>query len=168
MKERRQSSSLFDLVAAQFDGDGVQATSAIKSDGKEYPDSVPMSPPVGYEPPSQLEDLIENLIRRREFNKAAEAAGFDSFEEDDDFEVEDEDYDPRFPETLYEAYFDAKAKRRAAWEAARQAATAQPPVVSSGSGLKDSPAGNPTVGASAPKLPSVDRLAAERREPSDE
>ena len=51
--------------------------------------------------------------------RALAAADVETAEEADDFEV-DEDYDPRFEESIYEAYFEAKSKR-AADVAARQA-----------------------------------------------
>lgn len=119
MKGLRQSTEPEYLLDPMYDADGVQVSSGIGKDGKEYPDPVPMSPPVGYEPPSTLEMLIESVIHRRDFMQALRNADVETPEEADDFDV-DEDEDPRFPETLYEMYFEAKSKR-AAQQAARQA-----------------------------------------------
>lgn len=120
MKERPASSKQRYLIEPRFDEAGNQISSGILYNGQEAPDGVPMAPPIGYEAPTQLEQLIEQLIRRRDFNAAVAAAGSETFEEADDFDVDEEDYDPRFGETIYEKYFEAKSKR-AAQQAARQA-----------------------------------------------
>lgn len=110
MKERRPSTDYW--VSPVFDDDGRQVQSAIGPDGKEYPDSVPLSPPVGFEAPDTLETIVARLMRSREFAAALDRAGIETPEEGDDFDVDDEDYDPRFPETIFEAYFEAKSRRQ--------------------------------------------------------
>lgn len=88
------------LVPAKFDADGVQVSSAIGKDGKEYPDPVPMSPPVGYTPPSDIMQLIERMVTQ---GKAVlEAAEIETEEEANDFEIED---DPLDNLTEYEKVF---------------------------------------------------------------
>lgn len=156
MKERPQSIRW--LIAPRFDESGVQISSGIGVDGLEYPDGVPMAPPIGYEAPTQLEQLIEQILRRRDFNAAAEAAGVETFDEADDFEVEDEDYDARFPETIYEAYFEAKSKR-AAQRAAQPASAGGSGSVSVDQGPKrDDSRSNASV--------SGNRLVESPKEPS--
>lgn len=89
-------------VEPRFDVDGVQASSGIGEDGKEYPDPVPMGPPVGYSPEPDLMTMIRSMVRNEQFRAMAEAEGFETFEEADDFEIED---DPLDPLTEYEKMF---------------------------------------------------------------
>ena len=107
MKARPQ---LPNMLEARFDSDGVQAASGLNAAGQELPDPVPMSPPVGYKPPDDLYVMIDRLIRSRDLMAALAREGYETSEEADDFEV-DEEYDPRFEPTIYEEYFEAKAKR---------------------------------------------------------
>jgi hypothetical protein len=104
VKEHQQpSKDLLPLVEATFDQDGVQATSEIGADGKEYPDPVPMAPPVGYRPPPTIMEMIQTMIRSEQLRTQLDAQGFDTFEEAEDFDIED---DPLDPHTPYEAVFD--------------------------------------------------------------
>lgn len=58
--------------------------------GEEMPDPVPMQPPLGYiKQPSMIEH-VRNMIRSEQLRQEALAAGFESFEEADDFDVPDE------------------------------------------------------------------------------
>lgn len=92
------------LIKPLFDDDGVQVTSGIGQDGKEYPDPVPMSPPIGYTPPSDMLQMLEQLFQR---GKAVlEAAEVETEEEANDFEVEDDPLDALTP---YERVFDPPA-----------------------------------------------------------
>lgn len=76
-------------------------------EGNEIVDSTPMQPPVGLKRPRDLMDSVRSLIRSEMFNRQMAAAGHETFEEADDFEVEDDDtYDPRTP---YEVDFDPPA-----------------------------------------------------------
>lgn len=81
--------------------------------GHEIPDPVPVAPPVGYRAKPSLIESIRSMVRQ-EFSAAAQRAGFESFEEADDFEVGD-DFDPSSP---YEQEFEptpvAELKRRKA------------------------------------------------------
>lgn len=162
MRERRRSTEPDFLIPPLFDDDGVQVSSAIGPDGREYPDPVPMSPPIGYEPPSTLEMLIESVIQRRDFLKAVREADFETPEEADDFDV-DEDEDTRFPETVYEAYFEAKS-RRAAAEAARQAEANQ--RASAGLVSERSAASSARTVVGEPSSDSRDRLVERVGSPS--
>lgn len=78
------------LTKPYFDDDGVQVTSGIGRDGKEYPDPVPMAPPVGYDHPPDLVTMIRSMVRAEEFRRAVDAEGFETFDEADDFETEDD------------------------------------------------------------------------------
>lgn len=60
--------------------------------GREVPDPTPVEMPLGWSRPKPLQDLIKDMIRV-EMSRQAVAAGFESFEEADDFEVDDSDGD---------------------------------------------------------------------------
>lgn len=94
------------LVKPTFDEDGVQALAGIGKDGKEYGDPVPMAPPIGYNNPPPLSAMIKSMVQR-ELSDIADREGFDSFEEGDDFEVEDDEFFDRA--TPYEKHFDPPA-----------------------------------------------------------
>lgn len=74
------------------------------ADGKFYPDPTPIAPPVGYVASPSIADQIRTMIRSEHLRQAAEAAGADTFEQADDFNVGD-DYDPRSP---WEETFDGE------------------------------------------------------------
>lgn len=64
--------------------------------GHEIPDPTPMEPPIGYVKQPSLAEQIRDAIRSHELKKEAEAAGFETFEEAEDFDVGD-DYEPTSP-----------------------------------------------------------------------
>lgn len=70
--------------------------------GQEVPDPTVVEPPLGY---IQQPDIFEQMRRmiRHEVSQAAAAAEFETFEEADDFEVDDEPVDYTSP---WEEYFD--------------------------------------------------------------
>lgn len=97
-----------ELIPAVFDSDGVQVSSSLGNDGKEYPDPVPMAPPVGYTSPPNIMDLIRSMVRNQEVLRLQDEAGIDTFEEADDFDIEDDPLDPLTP---YERVFEAPPAR---------------------------------------------------------
>lgn len=68
-------------------------------EGAEQPDPTPMAPPVGYNRQPTMIEHIRNMVRSEELRRAAAAAGAESFDEADDFDVED---DP-FPVSRFDA-----------------------------------------------------------------
>lgn len=64
--------------------------------GREIPDPIPMQPPVGYKRTPPLRDQIREMVRSERLRLEAEAAGAETFEEADDFDVDD-DLDPYSP-----------------------------------------------------------------------
>lgn len=82
------------------------ARDALSDKGRELPDPTPMAPPLGYKPRPSLAEQIRAMVRSEHLKQAAEAAGAESFEDADDFEV-GEDYDPTSP---YENDFDPPVK----------------------------------------------------------
>lgn len=68
----------------------------LTPDGREIPDPRPIAPPVGYKKQPSMFEHMRSLIRSEQLAREAAAAGFDTFEESDDFDVGD-DYDPTSP-----------------------------------------------------------------------
>ena len=73
--------------------------------GREIPDPTPMSPPLGYKKEPSLREQIRQMILSEKLRQEVEAAGFETMEEADDFDVGD-DFDPR---SGYENDFDPPA-----------------------------------------------------------
>lgn len=143
--------SFFELVPATFDDDGVQVSSAIGSDGLEYPDPVPMEPPIGYKKPPDILDMIRSMVRNEQVLRLQEAAGYESFDEADDLEVDDDPLDPLTP---YEKVFEPPPKQPAA-----AVVDASKPGVSVDSEPKTSVQSNPVVEGSdkPPQIPKVEK-----------
>lgn len=74
--------------------------------GHEVPDPNPMSVPLGMKKPETLAETVRRLVRSERFNQEREEAGEETFDEADDFDVEDFD-----PTTPYEVFFDPVLNR---------------------------------------------------------
>lgn len=70
--------------------------------GREIPDPRPMSIPSGFKRPETLAEQVQRLVRTS-ISRQAEEQGFETFEDSEDFEIEDEMWDPSSP---YEEVFD--------------------------------------------------------------
>lgn len=68
-------------------------------EGRELPDPTPMAIPAGMKRPESLVDTMRRLIRN-EFSKDVGAIGYETFEDANDFDVEEDDAEIR--ETVYE------------------------------------------------------------------
>lgn len=86
-----------------FDQDGIQVSSGILRNGQEDPDPIPMAPPVGFEAPPDLMTMIKTMVHNELINRGLDEAGFETFEESDDFEIYDDPLDPLTP---YERVFE--------------------------------------------------------------
>lgn len=82
--------------------DSVQekwAHKGLTSDGSmEIPDPEPMAPPVGYVKQQSITERIRQMVHDSRVQAALEAQGEETFDEANDFNVEDE----LFPESVYE------------------------------------------------------------------
>lgn len=76
--------------------------SFIAPDGSEHPDPNPMELPIGFERPESIQDLIKRLVTDRVIQKELDDAGLETFDEADDFDVEDEYH----VDSPYEEQFD--------------------------------------------------------------
>lgn len=75
----------------------------------EIPDPVPMSPPIGYHRAPSLIDQVRDMVRSEQLRHMAETTGAETFEESEDFNVED--YEPSSP---WEEQFDPVERLREA------------------------------------------------------
>lgn len=73
---------------------------------REMPDTVPMEIPAGFRKPETMEEIVQRLVRRQ-VSEAADARGDETFEESEDFEIDDM-FDPSSP---YEEVFDPVLQR---------------------------------------------------------
>lgn len=112
--------------------------------GRELPDPTVMDPPIGYIPQPPLHELIRQMVVSEQLRLAAEAEGLESFEDADDFDVDDEtdpsspweeQFDP--PEPLIPDAPESQPAEAATTPQPQSAAPAQTPV----SGV---PSGSPT------------------------
>lgn len=71
--------------------------------GRLKPDPMPLEPPIGYKRTPPLAETIRAMVRGEALAHAARNSGAETFEEADDFDVPDDDYDPRAP---FEEVFD--------------------------------------------------------------
>lgn len=64
--------------------------------GRELPDPSSLAPPIGFVRQPPLHELIRQMVRSEALRQEAAAYDFGSFEDEDDFDVDDE-YDPTSP-----------------------------------------------------------------------
>jgi len=95
--------------AEHFDYQRSPAEGYLHKYGREMPSPLPIAPPIGYKKSPTLAEQIRAMVISEKLKMEALAAGQESFEEADDFEVGD-DYDPRSP---YEETFDPPVVQRA-------------------------------------------------------
>lgn len=86
-----------------YDEDGVQRRAILDEKGREILDPIGVAPPVGYEKPFDMFAHMQNLIRSEHVRLAAMEAGAETFDEADDFDIED---DPADPTSQFEEQFD--------------------------------------------------------------
>lgn len=80
----------------------------LDSQGREVPDDTPVAMPAGFKHPEDLQTIIRRLIRSEEWQKMAESNEMDTFEEAEDFDIDDDMFDPHSP---YEEVFDPVLNR---------------------------------------------------------
>lgn len=80
----------------------------LDSQGREIPDDTPVAMPAGFKHPEDLQTIIRRLIRSEEWQRMAEKNEMDTFEEAEDFDIDDDMFDPHSP---YEEVFDPVLQR---------------------------------------------------------
>lgn len=83
---------------------GMQQISELLPDGREKPDPTPMSAALGKRRAKSIRDNVVEILRSEKWREAMEENGEETFEEADDFDVDD-DFDPSTP---YEEFFEGE------------------------------------------------------------
>lgn len=110
----------------------------LNEDGSPVLDPTPIAPPIGYKKTPSMVEIVRDMVRGERLKAEAEAAGHETFEESEDFDVGD---DPELLRSPYENTFDppledllkagreaiAERDRKAAMEAAGASKTAVDP-----------------------------------------
>lgn len=60
------------------------------ADGRELPDPTPVEVPAGWRQPESVESMLARMVRTK-VSELAEKEGLETFEEANDFDIEDED-----------------------------------------------------------------------------
>lgn len=120
---RRKYKSFLPKAREVLDEDTGEVISSLDSSGSEVLDPTPIAPPVGFTPQPSMVDYVRDLIRSERLKQEMEDAGMETFEESEDFDVDD-DYDPGTP---YENDFDPDIRElQEAVEADKKAKSQEP------------------------------------------
>lgn len=134
------------VVGREAQGDSW-ARNFLDEFGRELVDPTPMAPPVGFKAQPSMFETMRAMVRSASLAAAAAAEGMDSFEDANDFDVPDDDFDPRSP---WEEQFDPGQSDRDIGDAigGRLRPAGAPPGGAGGSPPPEG--GTPAPGASAP------------------
>lgn len=80
----------------------AERSRVLNKERRLIPDPMPLEPPIGYKRSLPLAEQIRAMVRGEALAHAARTSGQETFEEADDFNVDD-DFDPRAP---YEEEFE--------------------------------------------------------------
>lgn len=83
---------------------GRPQVSALSEKGQEIPDSTPHTASLGKRRAKSIRDNVVEILRSEKWREAMEENGEETFEEADDFDVDD-DFDPSTP---YEEFFEGE------------------------------------------------------------
>lgn len=125
--------------------------------GSLVPDSVPLAPPLGYKKQPSMVEIVRDMVRSERLANEARAAGQETFEESEDFEVGDDpellrsewenEFDPPLPELLKAG--DEAVKARSSVPASLPGTDPVPPTEGPGAAGPPSPlVGQPAKPAS--------------------
>lgn len=90
------------MVKRQLDLEEI-IQARLNDDGHEVVSSIPMAPPLGYVKQPSMVDHVRKMVRSEMLRREVEAAGVETFEDADDFDIAD---DPLDPATMYEEVFE--------------------------------------------------------------
>jgi len=79
------------------------ASKGLDANGHQIPDPVPIAPPIGYKRQPSMVEIVREAVRSEALRQAVAAAGHETFEEADDFDVGD---DPELAHSPFENQFD--------------------------------------------------------------
>lgn len=69
----------------------------LHPDGKPILDPVPIAPPIGYKKHPSMVEMVRAMVRSEKLAEEARASGHETFEEAEDFDVDDEPMQMRSP-----------------------------------------------------------------------
>lgn len=136
----------------------------LDENGKFEPDATPMAPPIGYKKQPSMVEIVRNMVRSERLAAELAAQGQETFEEADDFDVDDDppdmrsgwenDFDPPVSELVAAGREVMEARRKAQEERSGEAgvspaAKPKPPV--GGSEAAERPPGKPSGNQSEEK-----------------
>lgn len=75
----------------------------LDENGNARVSSVPMEPPIGYRKQPSMVDIVREAVRNERFQREMEEAGFETFDEANDFEIDEDGVQVRSPYELAEA-----------------------------------------------------------------
>ena len=105
--------------------------------GREVLSDVPKAPPIGFQPSRSIAEMIRDMVRSEKLNSELDAAGMETFEEADDFDVGD-DFDPSSPyEETFEPPLPAKSSTGPAKRPVDAPTESDPPAAPSASAEGD-------------------------------
>lgn len=76
--------------------------------GREIPDPTPVAIPAGFKKPETMAELVRSLTRSTALELLAAEQDIDTFEEAEDFDIDDDSFDPNSP---FEEIFDPVLNR---------------------------------------------------------
>jgi hypothetical protein len=76
--------------------DKIKKFAGLTDDGLELPDPTPVAIPVHLRVPESMDSRIARIVSHS-LSKAAQEQGFETFEEADDFDIDDDPIDPETP-----------------------------------------------------------------------
>lgn len=126
------------------------------ADGRELMDPTPIAPPIGYKKSPSIAEQIRTMIRSEHLRQEAERAGYETFEEADDFDVGD-DFDPKSP---YEEVFEPVPQDDGSGRLKELGDYIGERIINSLGGDASSPAPAPEPSGSAEKTPAASRQRA--------
>lgn len=106
---RRKYKSFIPKDRSVTDPETGEVISSLDAEGREILDTTPIAPPIGFHQQPSMFEYVREMVRSERLKAELEAQGLESFEEADDFDVDD-DFDPTTP---YENDFDPPAKELA-------------------------------------------------------
>lgn len=87
---RRKYRSFLPKDRSVVDPESGEIISSLDSEGREVLDTTPIAPPVNFNQQPSMVEYVRNLVRSEKLRMEAEEAGMETFEESEDFDVDDD------------------------------------------------------------------------------
>lgn len=156
----------------------IRGLSAYNERGEEIPDPTPIEVPLGFKAPIPLSEEIRRMVQNEAIQAELNAAGLETFEEADDFNIPDEDMSAPFEENFDPHFtFDKEAAMRAGVvkhlsqedidNAKRAIAEWEKSKLNDRSGAQTARTGNGSSSKSAARKSKMDNVRSERNPDED-